>query len=172
MKQRGPLSLPILPPNTLPVNLDQKRFLDCLLYKVLSLEFHLSYLPLVQTLFFIVWYSYFSVKLVITRLPVRSNVKLLFPDFLWVPSVIQKCVYFIRGAHQKNIRSLSIVNDIHRKKRFTSFPSLAGMSLTKLPLGRNNSVMTSLFPPMENLLVTSRLGPGNSRIFFYGVHVF
>jgi hypothetical protein len=32
---------------------------------------------------------------------------------------------------------------LHRKKRFTSFPSPAGMSLTKLPLGRNNSVMTS-----------------------------
>jgi hypothetical protein len=42
----------------------------------------------------------------------------------------------------------------HRKKRFTSFPSPAGMSLTKLPLGRNNSVMTSLFPPRESLVVT------------------
>jgi hypothetical protein len=58
---------------------------------------------------------------------------------------------------------------IHRKKRFTSFPSPAGMSLTKLPLGRNNSVMTSLFPPRESLVVTSRLGMGNSRTFFYGV---
>jgi hypothetical protein len=58
---------------------------------------------------------------------------------------------------------------LHRKKRFTSFPSPAGMSLTKLPLGRNNSVMTSLFPPRESLLVTSRLGKGNSRTFFYGV---
>jgi hypothetical protein len=59
---------------------------------------------------------------------------------------------------------------LHRKKGFTSFPSLAGMSLTKLPpLGRNNSVMTSLFPPRESLVVTSRLGTGNSRIFFYGV---
>ncbi len=58
---------------------------------------------------------------------------------------------------------------LHRKKRFTSFPSPAGMSLTELPLGRNNSVMTSLFPPRESLVVTSRLGPGNSRNFFYGV---
>ncbi len=58
---------------------------------------------------------------------------------------------------------------IHRKKRFTSFPSPAGMSLTKLPLGRNNSVMTSLFPPRESLVVTSRLGTGNLRTFFYGV---
>ncbi len=56
---------------------------------------------------------------------------------------------------------------LHRKKRFTSFPSPAGMSLTKLPLGRNNSVMTSLFPPRESLVVvTSRLGTGNSRSFF------
>ncbi len=45
------------------------------------------------------------------------------------------------------------------------------MSLTKLPLGRNNSVMTSLFPPRESLVVTSRLGTGNSRSFFYGVVV-
>ncbi len=54
----------------------------------------------------------------------------------------------------------------HRKERFSSFPSPAGMSLTKLPLGRNNSVMTSLFPPRESLVVTSRLGTGNSRSFF------
>ncbi len=52
------------------------------------------------------------------------------------------------------------------KKGFKSFPSPAGMSLTKLPLGRNNSVMTSLFPPRESLVVTSRLGTGNSRTFF------
>ncbi len=58
---------------------------------------------------------------------------------------------------------------LHRKKRFTSFPSPAGMSLTKLSLGRNNSVMTSLFPPRESLVVTSRLGTGNSQSFFYGV---
>ncbi len=55
---------------------------------------------------------------------------------------------------------------LHRKKRFTSFPCPAGMSLTKLPLGRNNLVMTSLFPPRESLVVTSRLGTGNSRTFF------
>jgi hypothetical protein len=60
---------------------------------------------------------------------------------------------------------------VHRKKRFTSFPSPAGMSLTKLPLGRNNLVMTSLFPPRESLVVTSRLGTGNSRTFFYGVRL-
>ncbi len=43
------------------------------------------------------------------------------------------------------------------------------MSPTKLPLDRNNSVMTSLFPPRESLVVTSQLGTGNSRTFFYGV---
>jgi hypothetical protein len=58
---------------------------------------------------------------------------------------------------------------LHRKKRFTSFPSPDGMSQTKLPLGKNNSVMTSLFPPRESLVVTSRLGTGNSPTFFYGV---
>jgi hypothetical protein len=58
--------------------------------------------------------------------------------------------------------------NLHRKKRFTSFPSPAGMSLTKLPLGRINSVMMSLFPPRESLVhvVTSRLGTGNSRTLF------
>ncbi len=60
----------------------------------------------------------------------------------------------------------SSLSDLHRKKGFTSFPSPAGMSLTKLPLGRNNSVMTSLFPPRESLVVTSRLGTGNPRTFF------
>ncbi len=55
---------------------------------------------------------------------------------------------------------------MHREKRLPSFPSPAGMSRTKLPLGRNNSVMTSLFPPRESLVVTSRLGTGNSRTFF------
>ncbi len=48
---------------------------------------------------------------------------------------------------------LLINRGMHRKKRFRSFPSPAGMSLTKLPLGRNNSVMTSLFPPWESLVV-------------------
>jgi hypothetical protein len=65
--------------------------------------------------------------------------------------------------------SLSSPYLIHRKKRFSNFPSPAGMSLTKLPLGRNNSIMTSLFPPRESLVVTSWLGTGNSRTFFYGV---
>ncbi len=56
----------------------------------------------------------------------------------------------------------------HRKKRFTSFPSKAGMSLTKVLLARNNSVMTSLFPPRESLVVTSRWGRETREPFFYG----
>jgi hypothetical protein len=75
----------------------------------------------------------------------------------------QKCYGIFRSYRENPFFHL------HRKKRFTSFPSPAGMSLTKLPLGRNDSVMTSLFPPKESLVVTSRLGTGNSRTFFYGV---
>jgi hypothetical protein len=55
------------------------------------------------------------------------------------------------------------------KKRSRVSRLQPGLSLTKLPLARNNSVMTSLFPPRESLVVTSRLGTGNSRTFFYGV---
>jgi hypothetical protein len=69
------------------------------------------------------------------------------------------------------LRNSKKISLLHRKKRFTSFPSPAGMSRTKLPLGRNNSVMMSLFPPSESLVETSRLGTGNSRTFFYGVDV-
>jgi hypothetical protein len=74
-----------------------------------------------------------------------------------------------REAGSPQVRYTNDMYTLHRKKRFTSFPSPAGMSLTKLPLGRNNSVMTSLFPPRESLVVTSRLETGNSRTFFYGV---
>ncbi len=62
------------------------------------------------------------------------------------------------------------MGQLHRKKRFTNFPSPAGMSLTKLPLGRNYSVLTSLFPQRESLVVTSRLGTGKSRTLFYGLY--
>jgi hypothetical protein len=72
-------------------------------------------------------------------------------------------IFFYRSV------DIQFKNDVQLKKRFTSFPSPDGMSLTKLPQGRNNSVMTSLFPPRESLVVTSRLGTGNSRTFFYGV---
>jgi hypothetical protein len=74
--------------------------------------------------------------------------------------------YKSKSAWQKVSVTRGRMKRLHRKKRFTSFPSPAGKSLTKLPLGRNNSVMTSLFPPRESLVVTSRLGTGNSRTFF------
>jgi hypothetical protein len=41
---------------------------------------------------------------------------------------------------------------VHNKKSFSIFPSAAGMSLTKLSLGRNNLYLTSLFPPRESLV--------------------
>ncbi len=83
----------------------------------------------------------------------------------------QRLVARIRTTHYPLWRRLFLSTDgsrgrVHRKKRFTSFPSPAGMSLTKLPLDRTNSVMTSLFPPRESLVVTSRLGTGNSQTFF------
>jgi hypothetical protein len=71
----------------------------------------------------------------------------------------------INRLAEVEIRRMAEV-EIHRKKRFAGFPSPAGMSLTKLPLGRNNSVMTSLYPPRESLVVTSLLGTGNWRTFF------
>ncbi len=74
--------------------------------------------------------------------------------------------YGTRGSKFPDLIEQSFSFPLHRKKRFTSFPSPAGMSLTKLPLGRNNSVMTSLFLPMESLVVTSRLGTGNLQTFF------
>ncbi len=46
------------------------------------------------------------------------------------------------------------------------------MSLTKLRLGRNNSVMTSLFPPRESLVVTSGWGRETREPIFYGVVYF
>jgi hypothetical protein len=71
-----------------------------------------------------------------------------------------------RNRNRTRSKNWSRSGAVHRKKRFTSFPSPDGMSLTKLPLGRNNSVMTSLFPPSESLAVTSRLGTGNLGAFF------
>jgi hypothetical protein len=53
------------------------------------------------------------------------------------------------GKIYANFQKQLCQNILHRKIRFPSFPSPAGMSLTKLPHGRNNSVMTSLFPLME-----------------------
>ncbi len=49
-------------------------------------------------------------------------------------------------------------------KKVNEFPvSSRDVTITRLPLGRNNSVETSLFPLRES---TSRLGTRNSRTFF------
>ncbi len=91
-------------------------------------------------------------------------------SFLYVTASCFRC-YFRKLLSSTHPARVTVEVDwLHRKKRLTSFPSPAGMSLTKLPLDRNNSVMmTSLFPPRNSLVVTSQLGTGNSRIFFYGV---
>ncbi len=49
---------------------------------------------------------------------------------------------YVENLQPKYLATFCCGNFLHRKKRFTSFPSPAGMSLTKLPLGSNNSVMT------------------------------
>jgi hypothetical protein len=38
---------------------------------------------------------------------------------------------------------------VHRKKSFSMFRSLAGMTATKLSLGGNNDVIYKLFPPRK-----------------------
>jgi hypothetical protein len=79
-------------------------------------------------------------------------------------TAIQTYVEWSSHQPEPNQASDTLLYALHRKKRFTSFPSPAGMSLAKLPLGRNNSVMTSLFPARESLVVTSRLGMGNYTV--------
>jgi hypothetical protein len=61
------------------------------------------------------------------------------------------------------------IENIHRKKYFSIFPSPAGMSLTKLSLGGNNDVINKLFPPKESLVSDIPSGEGNIEKLFYGV---
>jgi hypothetical protein len=51
----------------------------------------------------------------------------------------------------------------HSKKRFSIFPSPAGMSLTKLFLGRNYDV---IFPPSVSLVSDIPAGDGNIEKLF------
>jgi len=60
----------------------------------------------------------------------------------------------------------------HCKKRLAIFLSPAGMSLTKLFLGRNNLYMTSLFPPRESLVSDILAGDGKLANPFYSVPPF
>jgi hypothetical protein len=55
------------------------------------------------------------------------------------------------------------------KKNFSAFPSLAGMSLTKLSLGRNNDVIYKVFPPRESLVSDIPAGDGNIEKLFFTV---
>ncbi len=61
-------------------------------------------------------------------------------------------------------------DQVHCKKRLTIFPSLAGMSLTKLSLAGN------YFRPEKVWLVTSRRGRENGKPFFtvymYSIYLF
>jgi hypothetical protein len=65
--------------------------------------------------------------------------------------------------------TFTYIISVHRKKRFHEFPVSSRDVTKKLPLGRNNSVMTSLFPPRESLV---RLGTGNFRTFFTVYYTF
>jgi hypothetical protein len=67
------------------------------------------------------------------------------------------------------LKDPKILNTIHCKKSFSIFPSLAGISLTKLSMGGNNLYMTSLFPPRESLVSDIPAGDGNIGKLFYGV---
>ncbi len=80
------------------------------------------------------------------------------------------------NLHHQRLRphthvSVNIPLSLHRKKRFSIFPSPAGISLTKLSLGGNNLYMTSLFLPRESLVsdIPAFLGTGISESFFYVV---
>ncbi len=55
---------------------------------------------------------------------------------------------------------------LHRKKKVHEFPVSSRDVTNQTPSGQEYSVMTSLFPPWESLVVTSGLGTGNSRTFF------
>jgi hypothetical protein len=80
------------------------------------------------------------------------------------------CIYYsisqYLGAIRKKRKQKIFID---RKKSFSIFPSLAGMSLIKLSLGGNNLYMTPLFPPRESLVSDIRAVDGNIEKFFYGI---
>ncbi len=77
-----------------------------------------------------------------------------------------------KWAHLPQLQVYTVQSHIlQRKKSISIFPSLAGMSLTKLSLGRNNLYMTSLFPPRESLVGKSHPGWGREyRKAFFTVY--
>ena len=63
-----------------------------------------------------------------------------------------------------------VSSPVHCKKRLASFPSPAGMSLTKLSLAGNNDVIYKLFLPRESLVSDVPAEDGNiANLFFYRV---
>jgi hypothetical protein len=58
---------------------------------------------------------------------------------------------------------------MHRKKSFSIFPSPAGMSLTKLSLGGNYDVICKLFLSRVSLISDIPAGTGISKSLSYGV---
>ncbi len=71
-----------------------------------------------------------------------------------------------RVSLQIMMQSWACLYSLHRKKRFSIFPSPAGMSLTNLFLGGNNLYMTSLVPPRLSLLSDIPAGDGNIENLF------
>jgi hypothetical protein len=70
----------------------------------------------------------------------------------------------LRLNPKKNI----MYGTLHRKKSFSIFPSPAGMSLTKLSLGKNNDDIYKIFLPRESFVSDILAGEGNiEKLFFY-----
>jgi hypothetical protein len=73
----------------------------------------------------------------------------LFSLLILSQSFLSSC-FFVEGPSGEG--GGIVATPIHRKKRFPSFPSLAGMSITKLPLGRNNAFVQGGFSRFYNTL--------------------
>jgi hypothetical protein len=68
-------------------------------------------------------------------------------------------------SSSKTIIDLFRIADTTLQKKLATFPSPAGMSLTKLPLGG----LILIFPPRESLVSDIPAGDGNVGNFFYSV---
>jgi hypothetical protein len=93
------------------------------------------------------------------------------PPLTVTVSTVRYCT--LETGKEENLKEdqpLPATHCLRRRKSFSIFPSPAGMSLTKLSLGRNNLFMTSLFPPRESLVSDIPAGGGNIEKLFYGVY--
>ncbi len=75
-------------------------------------------------------------------------------------------LHFHKGIEGFLVCRFNELYNLHCKKSFSIFPSLAGMSLTKLSLGGNNDVIYKLFPPRESLVSDIPAGDGNIEKLF------